>query len=283
MKLKLKFLLISLLGSSLLLSACSSAATQVISSLSSAQKYFESSQGELNKKNVIKILKEGYESDANKAVHALLAGWKYTLMDQQLLSKEVDSRFIKAFGSGRDKGDVTPSVSEKGLYLNETYTGFSSQIAKVLGVQSQTVKQFNYKWSSNSDFKVQIQISMKGKVGSDSESQQLIKSFLSSDNNGSNQNGGVKETDFNGDSANFDGFFTFTYTPPTQSRKFGATSFDPLTTKINFPADLQIDVSTTHQKLNTLMEANEQVKQIKSRKFTGKTFDLLPFFYYALL
>ncbi|GAB1886923.1 hypothetical protein MPTA9313_1430 [Mycoplasmoides pneumoniae] len=136
MKLKLKFLLIPLLGSSLLLSACSSAATQVISSLSSAQKYFESSQGELNKKNVIKILKEGYESDANKAVHALLAGWKYTLMDQQLLSKEVDSRFIKAFGSGRDKGDVTPSVSEKGLYLNETYTGFSSQIAKVLGVQS---------------------------------------------------------------------------------------------------------------------------------------------------
>lgn len=61
MKLKLKFLLISLLGSSLLLSACSSAATQVISSLSSAQKYFESSQGELNKKNVIKILKEGYD------------------------------------------------------------------------------------------------------------------------------------------------------------------------------------------------------------------------------
>ncbi|WP_200848267.1 lipoprotein, partial [Mycoplasmoides pneumoniae] len=67
---KLKLLLIPLLGSSLLLSACSSATSQVISSLSSAQKYFEANKGELNKKNVINILKDGYNSDPNKTVNA---------------------------------------------------------------------------------------------------------------------------------------------------------------------------------------------------------------------
>lgn len=53
------------------------------------------------------------------------------------------SRFSKAFGSNT-KDDVNPNISEKGLYLAETYPGVSSQIAQVLGVQSQKVTGFSY-------------------------------------------------------------------------------------------------------------------------------------------
>ncbi|ADK86792.1 lipoprotein [Mycoplasmoides pneumoniae] len=268
------------------LSACSSATTEVISSFSSAQKYFSANKKELNKRNLVTILKDSYNSDPKSTVNSLLAGWKYSLLDQKLLENPMDpSRFSKAFGSNT-KDDVTPNISEKGLYLAETYPGVSSQIAQVLGVQSQKVTGFSYSWTSKTKFEVKILIKMKGKVGSDGTSQTLIKSFLGTDSKGSgsnNQNGGVTEKDFEGDQANFDGNFIFTYTQPSDGRRLASSNFDPITGTINFPADLQIEVSTSHEKLNTLMTTNTQVGMIKNRSFKGKSFNLLPFFYYALL
>lgn len=261
------------------LSACSSTATNVISSLSSAQKYFDAHKSELIKKNVINLLKEGYSTDSKATVNSLFAGWKYTLMDQKILERNLDaSRFTKAFGTNKGKDDVIPSISEKGLFLDETYSGVSQQIAKVLGVQSQKVTGFSYSWSSTTNFKIVISFMMQGIVGSGEESNSLIKSFLSSGNNGN-----VTENDFNNGNANFDGTFIFTFTPPTDGRRFAFSNFDPITGTINFPANLQIDASTTHEKLNILMQNNEHVKKIKSRSFTGKSFDLLPFYFYALL
>ncbi|AAB95850.1 lipoprotein [Mycoplasmoides pneumoniae] len=278
---KLKLLLIPLLGSSLLLSACSSATSQVISSLSSAQKYFEANKGELNKKNVINILKDGYNSDPNKTVNALLAGWKYTLMDQKLLERNLDaSRFASAFGSTSKKDDITPNISEKSLFLADTFPGISSEIAKVFKVEKQTVSGFSYSWNSPKKFQVNIQIKMDGKI--DESSKALIKSFLegnSSGGKGSNGKNSIDESEYTGEKAKFTGNFIFTYTPPTGgARNFSDKSFDVPTSSINFPANVKIDVTTSHTKLNELLESNEQVKKMKSRQLTGKLFNLLPFF-----
>lgn len=56
------------------LSACSSATTEVISSFSSAQKYFSANKKELNKRNLVTILKDSYNSDPKSTVNSLLAG-----------------------------------------------------------------------------------------------------------------------------------------------------------------------------------------------------------------
>ncbi len=278
---KLKLYLIPLLASGIILSACSSTTSQVISRSGSAQKYFEANKGELNKNNVINILKDGYNSDPNKTVNALLAGWKYTLMDQKLLENNLDpSRFKNTFGPNKNKDDVTPNISEKGLFLNETFTGLGSQIAEVFNVQKQIVSGFSYSWTSPKSFKVNIHIKMEGMINE--KSKETIKSFLSNkDSNGSNS---VEESEYTGDKAKFTADFIFSYTPPTGgTRSLTDKSFDVITNMINFPADVKIDVNTSHNKLNELLEKNDQVKRMKSRTFNGRNIDLLPFFYYALL
>ncbi|WP_462217954.1 lipoprotein [Mycoplasmoides genitalium] len=272
MKLR-KIFLLPLISLSTLSVACSSTDP----GLEKAQAYFQRNNIELSKNNAVTFLKKGYSFDKEEVINTVFASWKTTLLDYQLLEKPLDySRFAKAFGVNKSKEDVTPNISAKGLYFDETYPGISGQIALVLGVKSQKVVNFQYSWKNNLDFKVQIHLKMTGIVGSDNTSTSLIKSFLASTS-------GVSESDFTGDKANFDGDVIFTYTPPTDNKRVSESTFSSIPASINFPFDIKIDMSTSHEKLNLLLSTNEQVKKIRTRTFKGKSIDLLPFFYYTLL